>query len=243
MEEIKIVIPSHKRHDRVLSKGLVYNPILCVSKSQAPKYKEFNPELEIVIHPDDVLGLYKKRQWCYDYFGDLWMMDDDVITIKKVYDDDYDLTPEQVTRAMRNIYALAVDLNIYLFGMSKNPRPNQYLPQKPIHLSGCISGGCYGIRKSPNLYYSETLTVMEDFWISLLNAYHNRKCLIDTRFVFIQKDTFKNKGGLSEFRSQEVEKKDYNEMKRLFGDSIELKIGTPAARPKTQYARRASIKF
>lgn len=242
MEKIvPIVIPSHKRHDRVLSKDLVHNPIICVSKSQAPKYREHNPGFEIVIHPDDVLGLYQKRQWCYSHFGDLWMLDDDVITIKKVYDEDYDLTPEQRTRALHNIYQLACDLDIYLFGISKNPRPIQYLSHKPIRLSGAISGGCYGLRKSPNLYYNTDLTVMEDFWISLLNAFYNRKCLIDTRFAFVQKDTFKNKGGLSEFRNQDVEERDYNEMKRFFGDSIELKRNNATSSAKTRYARTAHI--
>lgn len=242
-KEIKIIIPSHKRHDRVLSKNLVLNPILCVSESQAPLYKEHNPGFEIVEHPDSVIGLYAKRQWCYDYFGDLWMMDDDVVDIKKVYDDTYDLTPTQRTKIFRNIYELACDLDVYLFGINKNPRPRHYSSHKPIRLSGAISGGCYGLRKSPNLYYNKNLTVMEYFWISLLNAFYNRKCLIDTRFAFIQKDTFKNKGGIAEFRNQNVEERDYNELKRLFGDSIELKRDREASRVKTKFARTAHIRL
>lgn len=243
MEEVKIVIPSHKRHDRVTSKDLVLNPILCVAKSQEGQYREYNPGVEIVTHPDDVIGLYAKRQWCYDYFGDLWMVDDDVITFKKVYDEEYaTLSPEYITRVLKNIYQLAVDLNVYLFGISKNPRPKQYTSQKPILLSGVISGACYGLRKSPNLYYSKELTVMEDYWISLLNAYHNRMCLIDTRFAFIQKDTFKNKGGLAEFRNQEVAR-DYKLMKKYFGDTLRLKKHNSEARPKTEYARTAEIRF
>ena len=32
----KIVIPSHKRHDRVFAKKLVNDPIICVAESQRP---------------------------------------------------------------------------------------------------------------------------------------------------------------------------------------------------------------
>jgi hypothetical protein len=244
MEKIKIVIPSHKRPDRVLSKTLVLNPVLCVSKSQAGGYREHNPELEVVEHPDNVVGLYAKRQWCYDHFGDLWMLDDDVIAINKVWDDAYEhVDPVTVTRMLNNIYELACDLNVYLFGITKNPRPNQYQPHAPIRLSGLVSGGCYGLRKSPNLFYNRNLTVMEDFWISLLNAYYNRKCLIDTRICFVQKDTFKNKGGLAEFRNQSVEERDYLEMKRYFGDAIELKRDRAVAKAATKFSRTAYIRF
>ena len=75
---LKIVIPSHKRHDRVFSKKLVVDPIICVAKSQEAIYKEYNPECEIVCHPDDVIGLVPKRNWMAKHFGELFMFDDDV---------------------------------------------------------------------------------------------------------------------------------------------------------------------
>ena len=55
MSNLKIVIPSHKRHDRVFAKKLVNNPIICVAESQADLYRQYNPECEIVTHPDDVI--------------------------------------------------------------------------------------------------------------------------------------------------------------------------------------------
>lgn len=58
---LKIVIPSHKRHDRVFAKKIVKDPIICVAESQADIYKRYNPECEIVSHPDDIIGLIPKR--------------------------------------------------------------------------------------------------------------------------------------------------------------------------------------
>lgn len=244
MEKIKIVIPSHKRHDRVISKEVVNNPIICVAKSQADKYKEHNPGYEIVVHPDNIIGLAAKRQWCYNHFRDLWMIDDDVSHIKKVYDDDYDLTPADVTTILQSIYDLAVEMNIYLFGISKNPRPIQYNSHSPILLTGIISGGVHGLHSptKSKLYFNKDM-INNDFWISMLNAFINRKCLIDTRFAFIQKDTFANKGGLAEFRTKEAMEKDYHEMKRYFGDSIELKKDKKQAKTKVKWALSGHIKF
>ena len=54
MSGLRIVIPSHKRHDRVFAKYLVNDPIICVAKSQGDIYREFNPDCEIVTHPDDI---------------------------------------------------------------------------------------------------------------------------------------------------------------------------------------------
>ena len=85
MSSLKIVIPSHKRHDRVLSKRLVNNPIICVAESQADLYRQYNPECEIATHPDDVIGLIPKRNWMARYFGDLMMLDDDVHVVKTLY--------------------------------------------------------------------------------------------------------------------------------------------------------------
>lgn len=244
MEKIKIVIPSHKRADKVATKTLVHNPIICVAKSQAAEYKEYNPAYEIVTHPDSVVGLPRKRQWCYEYFKDLWMMDDDLITIKKVYDEDYDLTPDIVTRALQNIYELSVDLGVYLFGISKNPRPNQYSSHSPISLTGIISGGTFGIRdpKKSKLWFNPEL-LNNDFWISFLNAYTNRTCLIDKRFAFIQKDTFANPGGLAEFRTVKAMEEDYRQMKRYFGDSVYLKKDRLSAKSKVKWALSGHINF
>lgn len=56
----KIVIPSYKRADRVLTKEICKDVILCVPESQEEDYKNYNPDVEIVCHPDSVKGLPAK---------------------------------------------------------------------------------------------------------------------------------------------------------------------------------------
>lgn len=70
MSKLRIVIPSHKRHDRVFAKYLVNDPIICVAKSQADIYRDYNPDCEIVAHPDDVVGLIPKRNWMTKHFNE-----------------------------------------------------------------------------------------------------------------------------------------------------------------------------
>lgn len=82
--QLRIVIPSHKRHDRVFAKKLVNDPIICVAESQADLYRQFNPDCEIVTHPDDVVGLIPKRNWMAKHFGNLFMLDDDVHACKSI---------------------------------------------------------------------------------------------------------------------------------------------------------------
>lgn len=67
---LNIVIPTYKRPERVISKALVTDPILCVAESEEGVYREHNPECEIVTHPDSVKGLPAKRNWMVQRFGD-----------------------------------------------------------------------------------------------------------------------------------------------------------------------------
>lgn len=81
----KIVIPSHKRHDRVFAKKLVNDPIVCGGREPSRPVSWFNPDCEIVTHPDDIIGLIPKRNWWARYFGELFMLDDDVHACKTLY--------------------------------------------------------------------------------------------------------------------------------------------------------------
>ena len=77
-EICKVVIPSHKRHDRVLTTSAVNNAILCVAESQASLYRACNPDIEVVTHPDSVIGLNPKRNWIIKHFGTVFQLDDDI---------------------------------------------------------------------------------------------------------------------------------------------------------------------
>lgn len=238
MSDLKIVIPSHKRHDRVLSKKLVCNPILCVAESQADLYKQFNPECEMVKHPDDVVGLIPKRNWMARHFGDMMMLDDDVYAVKNLYCEKGEACvvrdPERVTAIIESLYELACLLDVHLFGFTSAISPVMYNEWGYYSLSRMITGCSYGVRRGKNVWWNEELRLKEDFWISCYMKYKERRVLTDLRYNFAQKGTFVNSGGLAALRNQEEERRSILFIKKNFGDSITLKGATNNGKDKTK---------
>ena len=217
----KIVIPSHKRHDRVFAKKLVNDPIVCVAESQADLYREFNPDCEIVTHPDDIIGLIPKRNWMARYFGELFMLDDDVHACKTLYAEKGESgRVKDKDKITRIILSLRLRKKAFLHGF--------------LSLSKMITGCSYGIIYNKNTWWNEELRLKEDFWISCYMKYKERRVLTDLRYNFEQKNTFVNAGGLASIRNQEEERRSILFIKKNFGDSILLKSATNNGKDKTK---------
>lgn len=238
MSELKIVIPSHRRHDRVFSKKLVNNPIICVEESQKDIYRQYNPECEIVTHPDDVKGLIPKRNWMARYFGDLMMLDDDVHVVKNLMAEKGEFgvirDPNVITGLIESLYDLACMLDVHLFGFTSAISPVMYNEWGYYSLSKMITGCAYGVRNCKNVWWNEEIRLKEDFWISCYMKYKERKVLTDLRYNFSQKGAFVNPGGLAAFRNQEEERKSILFMRKNFGESITLKGATNNGRDATR---------
>lgn len=232
---LKIVIPTYKRPDRVLSKALVTEPILCVAQSEADAYREANPECEIVVHPDSVKGLPAKRNWMVKHFGELFMLDDDVYEFQPQYYPQgvscANLTnPVVIRKIIERLYVIAKMLDVHLFGFSKNQRPMFYNPSKPYVMNERVTGCSYGVIKSKNTVWPPDLVLKEDFWISGYVKFTERLVLVDKRYAFKQKDTFVNPGGLSEFRNTDREIEAMLKIKRYFGDCVRIKAENGAVK-------------
>lgn len=242
---LKIVIPSHKRHDRVISKRLVEDPIICVAESQKELYQKFNPECEIVTHPDDVIGLIPKRNWMARYFGDLFMIDDDVSSLRRIYIEvgEKETIRDKVfiTRLINELYEYACMLEVNLFGFTNMSSPTMFKGDQWLSLAKQITGCAYGVRRSPNIWWDEDLKLKEDFWISCYVKYKERKVLTDLRYNFMQKGTFASPGGLASIRTQDEERRNILELKRDFGDVVHLKKQGFNGRQKTRDKVRYNI--
>ena len=164
---LRIVIPSHKRHDKVFVKKLVNDPIICVAESQADLYRQFNPECEIVTHPDDVIGLIPKRNWMAKHFKDLFMLDDDVHVVKSLVCEKGESgvirDPNRITQIIEDIYDLACMLDIHLFGFTSRISPVMYDETGYLSLSKMITGCAYGVRYNKNTWWNEEIKLKEDF--------------------------------------------------------------------------------
>lgn len=245
---LNIVIPSYKRPERVLSKKLVSDAIICVSESEGGVYKDMNPDCEIVTHPDSVKGLPAKRNWMVQHFGELFMLDDDVISFQPQY---YDLetsaaditNPEVARRIIEKLWTVAKMLNVHLFGFSRAQRPVFYEPAKPYVMDERVTGCSYGVIKSKNTFWPKELVLKEDFWISGYVKYTERLVLIDKRYAFKQKDTFINPGGLSEYRNTDRELEAMMYIKKNFGDCVKIKSDNGLLKNKMQINISMSFPF
>jgi len=223
---MKIVIPSHKRHESVSTTKVVEDACIVIPKSQEYLYKEHNPDVEIICHPDDVIGISPKRQWILDKFGDVFMLDDDIIALRRTYlstgDKKDKLSKEDATGILYDTYfMLKEQTNIKYFGFAKSPSPLHYDVSKPIVLNGFIQGCAMGVISGGNLHYPLVSNQLgEDEYICLLNAYYNRKMWIDKRFFFEFKTNNIDIGGCEDIRNDKSTINSYLNLKKHFGDAI-----------------------
>ena len=88
MEEIvKCIILSHKRANNVRTHRSVANCAVCVPESQKEEYEKYN-DIEIITHPDTVIGYSAKVKWIYDKYPNVFMLDDDLDYLLRLYDED-----------------------------------------------------------------------------------------------------------------------------------------------------------
>lgn len=243
--EIAVVIPSMGRADRVLTKDAISNAILCVPESEKEEYEKYNKGIEIVTHPDSLKGLTLKRQFIYEKFRNVFMIDDDIKCISRMYQEkgeEEKLTKDEAYDIIQYIGNCAKLAGCYLFGISKETNPLCYNEMSPISLNGVVNGDM-GLLEGSDLFFHEEAKVSEDYWISAYNAYLHRYCWIDNRFAAKAKDTFGSTGGCSNIRTKEQEKKDTLFLRKMFGEAIQMKESTKLSKCKHEFMRTLKIPY
>ena len=246
-ELVKLVIPSYKRAGKVLTLKAVANCALVVREEQYEEYREAYPDTEIIQIPKGEIqnGISDTREWIMRNVnnGNVFMLDDDVSKIMRAYNPgQYDsitydnpdiihesiVDPETAYEIIQGDAHLAKQLGIYLFGFTVAKNPRDCPPQTPYKLNSIFSGGAFGVlRGEPGCkielpYHEPGVALCEDYYLILINAYYHRYCLINNRF-YEQSITFRNVGGLSEYRSTAGEKEAFLYLKKKFGAAVQRK--------------------
>jgi hypothetical protein len=223
MDKCEVVIISHGRADNVITKKNVANCKLVVCKKDYDIYKEFNKDIEIIAGPEE-LGIMQNTKFCSDYFGDVFILNDDISCVmasyKKINEKNV-LTKEEAYDVIQNAYCIAKLLDVKIFGFADAASPIRYKVNKPFLLSGFIRGHAYGLIKGHEFDFSSDFELATDFYLSLQNAYLYRKCFIDTRFSFVAK--YISEGGLAYARNKDEIQKQYAKLRFLYGDAIKRK--------------------
>lgn len=243
--DIKVVIPSMGRADRVLTKDAVEHAILCVPESEENAYREHNPGMEILTHPDSLKGLTLKRQFIYEHFPNVFMIDDDIKHIGRLYTEKGEnavLDKDEAFDVIQYIGNCAKLAGAYLFGISKETNPLAYDEMHPVWMNGVVNGDI-GLLEGSKLFFHEMAKVSEDYWISAYNAYVHRYCWIDKRFSAVGVKTFGNTGGCANVRTNAQEREDTLFLRRMFGEAIRLKEDTKLSKRKNEYQRTLVIPY
>lgn len=245
--KIAVVVPSAGRFaGPCTTLKHVSNAILCVPESEEGQYREMNPDAEILVHPDTVIGLGKKRDWIWDRFGDVFQLDDDLKGIQRttmaIGERGAKLSPNETYEVIQMLGNMASEMGIFLFGFGNCTSPQMYQPQKPFGLSGWIAGACIGMLKNNLLRTSERIHVKHDYYICALNAYYYRMCLIDFRYCISTDSVGKTKGGLQAWRNPEIEHEDSITLRKMFGTAIRPKK-SGFNRNKNKYGRVLHVPF
>jgi hypothetical protein len=222
---MEIIIPSAGRAKTVLTN--IAGQKLCVPESEASNYRRHNA-CEIITHPP-LKNLAAKRQWIYEKFGSVFMIDDDIKYVSPVYlpgnNRKNHLSPAEAAELIQATGQAAADAGCFLFGFNRAPNPKHYNAAKPIMLTGYINACAFGLHPSEKLFFTERTTAAESHWINLLNAYYHRRAWIDTRFHFAQapNSTFFRPGGQTARRTLDSEKADSLYLRAVFGNAIRIK--------------------
>lgn len=248
-ELVKLVIMSHKRADRVDTLKTVSNCAICVPESQADDYKSYNPGVEIIIHPDTVVGLSAKVRWVYAKYKNVVMLDDDLNAMVRTYvDKNFDLKtrvdPDTAYEIIQHNAYMAKQVGAVFYGYSNSPRPVDFNPMQPFKLSGFVQGGSFGFLEGFNMVLPDECVAATDYFLSAINAYFHRKAFIDLRYAFTSKEgTFKSTGGMSDFRTKDTERNDYMLLKKYFGEAIQKKTRSGLKPIQNQWERTLKIPF
>ena len=229
---IPIVVPSMGRSHRVHAKK-VFTPgrvIVCVPDAEVDAYIEANDDVEVVGHPNDVVGIAQKRQWIYAKWGDVVMIDDDTTGILHMEhgfgEQPHPIPPKEADALVKRLAREAAEFGAYLFGLGSSANPQAYMAIRPYRLTGWVNGGFTGLLAGSKLSYHPAIMCSEDYWVSAMNAYHHRRCLIDTRYALRDADgagTMKTTGGMATIRSSESLKRDVEILREYFGDAMKEK--------------------
>jgi hypothetical protein len=224
--DVKIITPSRGRAKEVSTKNVVKDIILVVPYDEFDEYKEFNSDVEIIRRPKEVMGIARVRQFILEQFEEPFMLDDDLEYVRNFFNGEnepYKIdSPEKVREIIEQTKLLATEMGAKMYGYTHVMRPVNYYPQRPFRTTGFLCASQSGYLKGHGLKENFDIVSADDYYMTLLNIFHNRYMLIDDRYGFISKN-FTNVGGLQNVRNVDNLKSDTLKLRELFGDAVALK--------------------
>lgn len=244
MGTLPIVMPSSKRAGHVLTTRWLPDVIFYVHQSEKKAYAAQYPDAEIETHDLDNLAVI--RQSILDRWGDVMMVDDDLehmIDLRTASGEGSRHVKGDLAHAIiQRLYEQACDLEVSLFGFNNFGHPAAFSPLQPYKLTGVIFGQAQGFRKDDNVFFAADVIGVGDYWVSLLNAYHNRIMLQDQQYYLAPRATFKLPGGSTKYRTLDRMRQSNRRLLEVFGTDVILPKKTSGLAAQ-QHAEQFSVRL
>ncbi len=218
---MQCVIPSRGRAQSIGENTLrvVPDALVCVGESEAAAYGAVTSNL--LVHPDDVVGIGPLRQWVLDNVADpvVVMLDDDIKgvywkgDIKQKRIDD----PDHVRAVIERVAIMAADAGARVFGFAQAQSPMEYKAFEPFALSTWV-GGVVGVI-GRELRYDTSLILRADIDFCLKSLLRDRFVWVETRYCF-QHVRFAGRGGNASNRSSERHRREIDLLLKRWGRHI-----------------------
>lgn len=244
---VRIVTPSKGRAANVLTKKLVEDLILVVPEREVAEYEKHNPECQVIAEPKHVRGITASRQFIIDTFENVFMIDDDIVSIRRNWvekGEEYQVTdPDEVRDVIQRAADIADDLNAKMFGFANLRDPLHYVSHSPVSFTGYLNASYTGYLDGHNLAYDVSYPEGEDHYMSCLNVYRNRYMFIDHRYSFVTQGNFSAEGGCNLDRTKEDMLHTTIRLRKTFGEVIRIKQPTAGKKQLRQGERTVTFPF
>jgi hypothetical protein len=152
--------------------------------------------------------------------------------LQQCRDGDAKMQPSEVYDRIQETARTAKELGAFLFGFGNHAQhrrhqelgqPMTYREHKPFRFGGYIAGGGLGLLEGSELSWpTDTTLPIDDWWISLQNAFYHRFAFVDCRFALGFNQTYTGVGGMAQYRVDDSEKKATEYLQASFGDCVQL---------------------
>lgn len=228
--EIKIVCPSKGRASAVNTAKFVDDLILVVPAKEVDEYKDFNPMCEVIAEPNHVRNIVSSRQFILDTFDNVFMMDDDLVNVRRNYIEEGEPylvdDPVEVRALIQRAADIAEDVGAFMFGFQNIRTPLHYIDQQPFKFTGYLNASYTGYLKGHGLNYDTSYVEGEDHYMSCLNVYKNRYMYIESRYSIVTQGNFEAEGGCQTDRTKDGMLETTLKLRRQFGNVIHIKKPT-----------------
>ena len=223
---MKVVVLSKGRSNSICTHDLLNNgqfDLVCPASQIANYELAVINANEIVGYPDEISGLGELRNWVLEYYDDefIVMLDDDIKHFMQLMEMKAEKVthPDHVHHILEQTAICAYDAGCSLWSINQLADVRKFQHTEPFGLNTWVGTIVGVVGRDQKFTEVNKLKVDADFTLKALKK--DRIVWVDQRYSFsCSRDT--NKGGNSEYRTQERIDKEIDFLRRKWGVHIRI---------------------